>query len=91
MKRVKLFFEKRAQSWASQAETVRAGVLTADPVLAEGLCAFANGQASQFRAMHTHCSYLWRYVAAYVALGEGQVVPIEVQVDVTDTTSTTIM
>jgi len=88
MKRVKLFFEKRAQNWTSHAERVGTGILAADPAMAEGLRAFANEQASQFRSMRARCDHLWRYVAAYVALEEGEVVPMEVQVDVTNTITT---
>jgi len=84
MKQVKLFFEKHAENWVSHAKTVAKGILTADPEMAEGLHAFANEQALQFHTMHAHCEHLWCYIAGYVALGKGEIVPPEVQVDITE-------
>jgi hypothetical protein len=73
MKRVKLFFQTRAENWAFQAKAVS----TSDPTMVEGLRAFAHEQAVQFRTMRSHCEHIWRYVAEYVALGNGEVVPTE--------------
>jgi hypothetical protein len=50
-----------------------------DPAIVEGLCAFTSKQTVQYRTIHAHCKHLWWYVAEYVALGAGDVVPSEAQ------------
>ena len=79
MKRVTAFFQTRADHWAANADAVGSTIPVSDSGTAEGLRAFANEQAVLFRAMKTHCNYLWRYVGEYVALGQGEVVPVEAQ------------
>jgi len=78
MKRVKLFFQTRAENWTERLNVGKAQGEN-DPAMDEGLRAFASEQAAQFREMRSRCEYLWRYVASYVALGEGEVVPAEAQ------------
>ena len=77
MKRVKVFFQTRAEHWTARAAMVGTTISTNDPTMAEGLRAFAHEQAAQFSAMKARCEHLWRYVAEYVALGTGEVVPAE--------------
>jgi hypothetical protein len=77
MKCVKLFFETRASQWAAHAKAVGKLTPVNDLALAEGLCAYANNQATQFCAMRCHCEHIWRYVEEYVALGQEEVVPSE--------------
>jgi hypothetical protein len=78
MKQVKQFFLTCAEQWEAQATAV--GTLcVSDPSIAEGLHAFASEQAAQYHAICAHCKHLWRYVAEYIALGVGDVVPSEAQ------------
>lgn len=79
MKRVKLFFQTRARRWAAHADAVREANLVTDSAMAEGLRAYAYEQSSQFDAMRSRCEHLWRYVEAFVALGQGEIVPQEAQ------------
>jgi hypothetical protein len=85
MKRVKLFFQTRADILMVHRNAVgnAVGMMAhaPDSVKAECLCGFASEQASQFSAMHSYCERLWRYVPAFVRLGQGEVVPAEAQVD----------
>ena len=79
MKRVKRFFLRRAEQWKAQGTAVGGILHVSDPATAEGLHAFANEQAAQYNAMHSHCKHIWRHVAQYVILGAGDIVPTEAQ------------
>lgn len=56
------------------------GVEWSDGPMREGHRAYAQQQAEQFRAMHAHCEYLWRYVDEYVQVGDGMVIPPDLRV-----------
>ena len=79
MKRVKQFFETRADKWMEHASAVGKTIHPSDLPMAEGMRTFAIEQALQFQAMRSHCEHVWRYVAAYVRLGQGEIVPEEAQ------------
>jgi hypothetical protein len=78
MKRVKYFFKTRMEQWQSKAAAV-SKTLGMSPAMAEGLRAFASEQAVQYNVMCSHCEHLWQYVAEYIALGAGDVVPPSAQ------------
>jgi len=78
MKQVKQFFLTHAKQWEAQVTAV--GTLCVSNLsIAKGLYAFASEQAAQYHAIHAHCKHLWQYVAEYIALGVGDVVPSEAQ------------
>jgi hypothetical protein len=77
MKRVQLFFQTRACSWAAHADAVWKTNPITDVAMVEGLHAYVNAQSDQFYAMQSRCKHLWRYVEAVMALGQGEVVPQE--------------
>jgi len=79
MKQVKRFFETQACHWAPHADSVGKTNPVTDLVMAEGLCVYVNEQLAQFCVMWLHCKHLWQYVDAYVALGQGEVVPKEAE------------
>jgi hypothetical protein len=76
---VKRFFLRHAEQWEARRTVVGGTLHVSDPVMTEGLRAFASEQAAhwQHNAMRSHCEHLWRYVAQFVALGAGDVVPTE--------------
>jgi hypothetical protein len=79
MKHVKLFFQTRADQCIGHACGVGTTIQPSDPATAEGMRAFAVEQAWQFQEMQANCEHVWQYVAAFVSLGQGDIVPLEVQ------------
>jgi hypothetical protein len=79
MKQVKRFFETHADKWMEHASVVSKTIHPSDLPMAKGMCAFAIEQASQFWALWSHCEHVWHYVAAYMRLGQGEIVPEEAQ------------
>ncbi|KAF5375506.1 hypothetical protein D9615_009182 [Tricholomella constricta] len=76
MRRVLEFFESMAVKWEQRPAAMC--FVEKDGAMLEALHAYAARQASQFRSMKDHCSYIWRFVPQYVELGLGvDVVPPE--------------
>jgi hypothetical protein len=84
MKCIKQFFQMRSNHWMAHASTV---VKTEDQAMTESMRAFAYEQVAQFAVMKAHCEYLWQYVATFVALGQEEVIPPEVQANVDSITT----
>jgi hypothetical protein len=59
MKQVKLFFQTCANNWLAKARTVDLVTSTTEAAIVEGLQAFTNKQAVQFRAMKAQCKHVW--------------------------------
>jgi folate-dependent phosphoribosylglycinamide formyltransferase PurN len=75
----KAVFETCADKWMEHVSAVGKTIHPSDLPMAEGMCAFAIEQASQFQAMQSHCEHVWHYVAACMRLGQGEIVPEEAQ------------
>ena len=82
MKQVKYFFKTHMEQWQLKVAAV-SKTLGMSPAMAEGLCTFVSEQVVQYNIIHSHCEHLWQYVAEYIALGAGDVVPPSAQ-DVDD-------
>jgi hypothetical protein len=80
MRRVLQFLTTQAQWWEEQG--TREWPLASQPNLLaalEGRRAYAYQQASLRRSIHAHFTHMWRYVAQYIDLGDGLVIPPEAE------------
>lgn len=81
MRRVLQFLTVQAQWWEDQGTREWPPASQSESSLAalEGRMAYARQQASLRRSLHAHFTHMWRYVAQYVALGDGVVIPPETE------------
>ncbi|KAF9455819.1 hypothetical protein BDZ94DRAFT_1315796 [Collybia nuda] len=68
MRRVKDFFSWEEKKWVERAEQVGP---TLEPVLAEGLHAYAHRQAVIRDRLRTHCELVWKDIPVAMAKGPG--------------------
>lgn len=50
-----------------------------DAAVSQGRVAYAHEQAAMYRCMERQFAHLWRYVPQYVLLGQGIIIPEDVE------------